>query len=337
MSVLVTFTLYRRLPDGWLRVWITRIGSCYYVTTTLLCMLFFLRALSRKAWLFLLEQHGRTPAPRLRWLWDRRVHTVLFLILSFAVFFIGWFHIDPLHRTSYTVEIPKAAAAPELTVCFIADLHAGAGNRDSLYDRLGAEIDAAQADVLLIGGDVFDETTAPADVDRVARLLTSIQRPRYGIWYVYGNHDDGTEDWEAEQLRPLGVGVLEDEVTILGEDVQLLGRLDYKQGGLGPQPLFDRLQPDPDKPLLVLTHRPQELRDLAELGADLALAGHTHGFNIPQYLGANLLQDMYYGCRSFGSMTAITTSGVSAWGYHYKWPAISEVVTVHIRFTGAGD
>ena len=32
--------------------------------------------------------------------------------------------------------------------------------------------------------------------------------------------------------------------------------------------------------------------------------------------------------------SAITTSGVSAWGYHYKWPAESEVVTIHVTFTG---
>ncbi len=36
-----------------------------------------------------------------------------------------------------------------------------------------------------------------------------------------------------------------------------------------------------------------------------------------------------------GDMTALTTSGVSAWGYHYKWPAQSEIAKVTLTFSPA--
>jgi hypothetical protein len=41
---------------------------------------------------------------------------------------------------------------------------------------------------------------------------------------------------------------------------------------------------------------------------------------------------MFSGIESYGKMTAVTTSGVSAWGFHYKWPAESEVVKIHLTF-----
>ena len=71
---------------------------------------------------------------------------------------------------------------------------------------------------------------------------------------------------------------------------------------------------------------------MADAGCDLAMAGHTHGFNIPQFLGSAMFEDMYYGIKKYDNMTAITTSGVAAWGFHYKWPAKSEVVTIHLTF-----
>jgi hypothetical protein len=43
---------------------------------------------------------------------------------------------------------------------------------------------------------------------------------------------------------------------------------------------------------------------------------------------------MYYGIRRYDNMTAVVTSGVSAWGFHYKWPAVSEIVTIHVTFDG---
>jgi predicted MPP superfamily phosphohydrolase len=186
--------------------------------------------------------------------------------------------------------------------------------------------------VLLLGGDIFDETTSDQDVELVRELLEEIDPPEYGIYYVYGNHDDPDTGWAAEQMRSMGAEVLDDRMVLLGEDIQLIGHHDPTHSDLTGPELLNRLEIDDTKPVLVLTHRPKEFADMAEQGADLALAGHTHGFNIPFFLGGPAFNDMYYGIRSYGNMTAITTSGVSAWGWHYKWPAISEIVRIELQF-----
>ena len=94
-------------------------------------------------------------------------------------------------------------------------------------------------------------------------------------------------------MKDMGAIVLEDEMVLLGEDIQLIGCLDPRHHGEPCEALFDRVKPDLRKPVLVLTHRPRHFGKLEELGCDLVMAGHTHGFNIPQFMGGNILGDMY--------------------------------------------
>ena len=86
------------------------------------------------------------------------------------------------------------------------------------------------------------------------------------------------------------------------------------------------------KTVIVLQHRPIEYQKLADAGCDLVMSGHTHGFNIHQFAGNVTRFDMLQGIKKYGDMTAIVTSGVSAWGFHYKWPAKSEVVNIRLGF-----
>ena len=330
-ALITVFTYYRHIPYEGVKYEIVRIGTFYYIMITLLGIMFFLRRVSSVTYLFVMEHTGQpVDEKKRRFISDRRLHSILFLAAAFIICAVGFFNIDFLRPTHYEVHIPKACAEKDLDICLIADIHAGSGNWEFTYDDLAELIDAAHPDVLLIAGDVFDETTSVSDVEYVSWALRSIQPPRYGAYFIYGNHDDITENWAAEQMRSLGVTVLEDETALLGGDIQLIGRMDPKYRHRSMEALVDGL--DPDKPILVLTHRPKEFKKMADLGCDLAMAGHTHGFNIPQFLGTNLLNDTYYGLRQYGDMTAITTSGVSAWGFHYKFPGISEVVSIHVTF-----
>lgn len=330
-ALCTVFTVYRKIPYEGMKYEITRVATFYYITVMLLGIMFFLRRVSSKTYLFVMEQTGRPVDERQRrFIADKRLHSIIFIVAAFSICAVGFFNIDLLHDTRYEVHIPKACAEGELNICLIADIHAGSGNWEYTYDDLAQLIDASEPDVLLIAGDAFDETTSDSDIEYLGWALNAIRPPRYGVYFIYGNHDNITESWAAEQMRSLGSTVLEDEVALLGPDIQLIGRMDPKHNQLDMARLMEGL--DPEKPILVLTHRPEEFQKMADLGCDLAMAGHTHGFNIPQFLGAPLLGDTYYGLKRYGGMTSITTSGVSAWGFHYKWPAISEVVGIHVTF-----
>ena len=82
--------------------------------------------------------------------------------------------------------------------------------------------------MLLIGGDLFDETTAESDAEKIVSVLETIQKPKYGIYYVYGNHDGLVEDWvpgAKDAILNAGVKILADEMVTIGEDIQLIGCL----------------------------------------------------------------------------------------------------------------
>lgn len=340
VCIIITFTAVgSRWPEN-IRYEICRLATFFYVSTMLLAIMFFFRMVYSRTYQFILRNTGRETESKNRRIANQEYQTVFFILLSFGICTAGYFNIDFLRLQSYEVEVSAQSAESELRVCLIADIHAGSGTWQYTYDDLAEQIDAADADVLLIAGDLFDETTGPKDVDNFMEVLRTIRRPRYGIYYIYGNHDGLMEDWvpgAREKVLNAGVTVLADEMITIGEDIQLIGCLDPSLHAEKLDALFERLHPDPDKPIILATHRPNRFRQMASLGVDLAVAGHTHGFNIPQFLGNVLGYDMLGGSRKFDGMTAVTTSGVSAWGFHYKWPAQSEVVSIRLHFTPEGE
>ena len=327
------FTWVRLIPYENVRYEICRLATFYYIPLTLMAILYLILQIYSRAYRFIIRYTGRTMSPRAEALLvDKKFFAVFFTVISFGVCIAGYFNIDFLHPREYEVRVNAKSAHSELTVCLIADVHAGTGTWGYTYDDLAGRIDACDADVLLLAGDIFDETTSEEDVKNMKRMLSDIPKPRYGMYYIYGNHDDSREDWAAEQMREMGVIVLNNEMTVIGEDIQLFGIQDGNHSVSAIREMFEKACPDPEKPILAMIHRPIHFRELSDLGCDLVTAGHTHGFNIPAFIGGPLFGDMYSGIQSYGEMTAVTTSGVSAWGFHYKWPAESEVVKIHLIF-----
>ncbi len=340
LSLFLVLTIYKDIPQENIRYEITRIATFYYIPTMLMAIFFFVRILYSRTCQYIYRKNGiKAAEQRRKWFSDKQVQTVFMIVLSFGICIYGYFNVDYLHLRQYDVTVSAPSGEEELKICLIADIHAGSGTWEYTYDDLAEQIDACEADVLFIAGDLFDETTSRRDVDYCVRALRSIRQPRYGMYYIYGNHDGLMEDWvpgAKEAILGLGVHILSDEMVLLGEDIQLIGCLDPKLGAKSLANLFQSLKPDPDKPIILMTHRPKHFAEMAELGVDLALSGHTHGFNIPQAFAISLSNDMYSGLRQYGNMTAITTSGVGTWGFHYKMPAESEVVSIRVRFGGNG-
>ena len=331
ISALLVFACYKQIPDG-LKRGINSVGTFWHVTVLFMAIFSGIRLLCS----CFINNDGKTAAVRMsnaaKIIGDQKAWSAASLILSEAIAITGMVNFSHFYKTSYDVSIGKTAEVPALKISFCSDNHAGAGNSKKLYEDLRAALIEANPDVLLLGGDVFDETTSSNDVELVRSVLSSVH-PKYGIYYVYGNHDDAREDWSAQQIQALNVRVLKDEMIEI-EGVQIIGRLDPKNDAMELDQLFEACKPDLSKPLIVLQHRPSQLKQLGEKGVDLCLAGHTHGFNIPQFIAVGVMSDMYYGRKTYGNMTAIVSSGVSAWGLNYKFPAVNEAVTVNVSFHG---
>ncbi len=338
VALFMILVCFKNIPFEWIKISVSRAGAIYYVVVLYMAILCTLRHIVRFIYIALKKIFGRPFSKKdIKMIFDHRVHSMVFLVLSFGIATYGFYNVGNLHITNYDVHISKQCEVDELNIVFIADTHCGAGTWDKTYDKLAEDINKCNPDVVLIGGDVFDETTAEKDIENMRSVIERIHPPM-GVYFIYGNHDDSTDDWAAETMRSMGVNVLEDEMvelssTVTGDTgVQLIGRLDPMEHPKGLKELMNNLQPDQTKPIIMLNHRPEQFQEMSGLGVDLAMSGHTHGFNIPQFAGRNLAYDMYYGFRDYDGMKAITTSGVSVWGFHYRFPSKSEIVDIHVSF-----
>ncbi len=152
-------------------------------------------------------------------------------------------------------------------------------------------------------------------------------RSEYGTYACWGNHDVPEEilagfTWNdpdqnrddprmKEWLESAGVTLLEDESAVLPNGVLLYGRKDpsrskkLRESRQSPEELMWVL--DETKPVIVIDHQPKEL---AGVGADVDLSGHTHdNQEFPGNLILKLMWENSCGYMKIGEMHFVVTSG----------------------------
>jgi predicted MPP superfamily phosphohydrolase len=137
-----------------------------------------------------------------------------------------------------------------------------------MLDALAAD----PPDLILITGDYVDDRHDPTPaLSTLRRHLARLPAPAYGIW---GNHD------VALTADVLGdVKLIDGQIARLTVDdatLELIG-LPGQCRTDSARPLLQQLWPNDADVRIVLSHYPDNLRRLGPLGADLWLAGHTHG------------------------------------------------------------
>ena len=176
-----------------------------------------------------------------------------------------------------------------------------------------------------------------------SKVLSTIDND-LGIYYVYGNHDNGRYEGMTfgpeeikENLENNGVTVLDDEVVCL-DDVNIIGRKDASFWGNNPrlssEELYQKIPEDKKyNYTILLDHQPLDLNENADIGVDLQLSGHTHGGQLfPMGIIQSHASDtLVSGSREIGDFTAITSSGIAGWRYPIKTGARSEYVVINVK------
>jgi predicted MPP superfamily phosphohydrolase len=178
----------------------------------------------------------------------------------------------------YTIEIHSlpGQAAP-LTLAFASDFHAGLTTDPELLRSACAALEAAKADVLLLGGDFV--SLDARQIEWLAPLIGRIPAP-LGRFAVLGNHDywNGA-DHVARFLERAGVEVLTNRNRRLPPPFQhtwICGIDDFLSG----EPDASAAFAGADGTRIVLMHAPANLLNLQGQRFDLAICGHTHGGQI---------------------------------------------------------
>lgn len=205
-----------------------------------------------------------------------------------------------------TVTVP--ASWPALSILHLSDLHVRTG-ADRLFEAQRVRLRGLAPDLAVVTGDLCESV---ADVDRTIELLREV-RPRFGTFVVLGNHEHDAHRpppasstpapaWSRLLNRALEV-VAPDSERQPGQARVIAGRLanagirvlvnrgvrlhlgggtlwiagcDSAWAGGADMPAAMRGR-RPAEGCLVLAHEPELALPAQAFGADLILAGHSHG------------------------------------------------------------
>lgn len=244
---------------------------------------------------------------------------------------LGYGHWRYLHprvvELDLTIERPIEGG--EMKIVAVSDVHLGEGTGRTKLRRYIDMINAQQPDVVLIAGDLIDNSVVPVVRDSMGEELARIEAP---IYMVAGNHEyiSGIERIE-EFLRTTPVRMLRDSVMQLPNGVQLICRDDHSRRNR--QSLGELLaKADTSRPMVVLDHQPYNLTEADSLGIDLQISGHTHRGQVwPLNWLTDRIYEQSYGYRRWSHAHIYVSSGLSLWGPPFRIGTQSELVVIRLK------
>jgi hypothetical protein len=233
-----------------------------------------------------------------------------------------------------------------ISVIQISDFHFGLFYGTPELEKLVDQVNAIEADLLVITGDVFH---SPLSVKQdAARALSRLRSRRFGNFAVLGNHDfyAGVRE-SVEYIEKSGVRLLRDGWTTLRDrDVRIhLGGIDDPMGSwlFGKEfphfGLFTAKTPSEPGMRILLSHRPAVLPFASRAGIDLVLAGHIHGGQIIMPLPgrqegvslASLVSPYTYGWYREGSCRLYLNRGVGLTFIPWRVNCRPEITVFHLK------
>ncbi len=269
--------------------------------------------------------------------WSADLRTFAALLFCIVYLGVGWYQAHHVSVTGYTVRSEKLQTGERMRVVLIADSHLGITLNGAAFAREMERVRETEPDAVVIVGDFVDDDSKKEDMLAACRALGALEAPR-GVWFVYGNHDNGYyeyRDFSSAELRAAltenGVRILEDEVVSLDGAFDLVGRRDRSmRERASAEALTAGL--DRGRFSILLDHQPNDYENEAGR-ADLVLSGHTHGGHIfpagpiGELFGAN---DLTYGLEEREGTTFIVTSGISGWAIPFKTGTRSEFAVIDV-------
>lgn len=260
---------------------------------------------------------------------------ILVIALSLAVCFYGYHTARTYAVTPYQIRLTGTAAA-EYKIAAISDLHLGAVHQRSDLKKMVAAVNALDADLVLILGDILHNDYAPFRDHQMAEEFQNLTAP-YGVYAVLGNHDAyaNRETELMAELTSAGITMLQDQALVIDDHFVLAGRKDRagmrSRATSARATLPELLQSYPvDLPVVLMDHQPRDLQAVADdREVDLQLSGHTHAGQFwPVTWVTNRIYELNYGYRQIDAAQFIVTSGIGTWGPAFRLGSISEIALI---------
>ncbi len=244
-----------------------------------------------------------------------------------VLFIYGNIHYRQKVRQPLTLTTEKKISRP-LKVVMLSDLHVGYHNRRAELARWVDMINQEKADLILIAGDIIDNSTRPLDEQQMEKEFLRLNAP---VVACLGNHEYYAGQPDSRLFyRKADITLLKDSVMEMG-DLCIIGRDD--RTNLRRKKMEDLLLGvDRSKYLIVLDHQPYHLDEAERNGIDFQLSGHTHHGQVwPISWITEAVYECAFGDYQRGNTRYYVSSGMGIWGGKFRIGTRSEYVVATIE------
>ncbi|MCD7971097.1 MAG: metallophosphoesterase [Candidatus Azobacteroides sp.] len=257
------------------------------------------------------------------------------ILTVFLTAIFTWGYIRYTHKERVELDITltgKKESNRTLKIVALSDLHLGYGIRKHEFEKWIPLINKEQPDIVLLAGDVIDNSLKPLYEEDIAPLFSQIQS-RYGIYGVPGNHEyiSGI-DKSLRFYQEAGIHALRDSVVLIDDLFYIAGRDDKTN----PQrkELSEIVRSvDHTKPVILLDHQPYHLEEAEENRMDVQISGHTHrGQVLPITWITDLIYEKSHGYLQKGNSHIYVSSGMGIWGGKFHLGSQSEYVVINLKW-----
>ena len=246
------------------------------------------------------------------------------LALTIFILLIGYVRYRNPEVVEYKFRSEKIASPKRIVA--VSDVHLGYGTDRHKLERYVELINAQNADMVLIVGDLIDNSIIPVEEQRMDEVLRQIVAPD-GVYMVVGNHEYISNITASEEfLSKTNISLLRDSVARV-DGIAIVGRDDMmnrERKSLGELANFDGYT-------IVLDHQPSAIEESVAHAADLHISGHTHRGQVwPLSWLTDAIYEQSHGHRKWLNSDVVVTTGLSLWGPPFRIGTRSELVVVEL-------
>ena len=241
-------------------------------------------------------------------------------------------HIRYLHKVRVPLKLTTSKPlAKSYKMVFLSDLHLGYHNRRAAFSRWVDLINAEHPDLILIAGDIIDNSVRPLREEGMAEEFHRLDAPVYAC---LGNHEyisGHDKAWDFYQAA--GIHLLRDEATVIDSALCLIGRDD--RSNPRRKEVKDLAAPNKDGLYtILLDHQPYHLEHAEQSHIDFQLSGHTHRGQVwPISWITDALYECSFGPWQRGGTRYYVSSGIGIWGGKFRIGTQSEYIVATLTST----
>lgn len=251
--------------------------------------------------------------------------------LTVAVMTYGYINYRNPRISRIEIALDKSICEKPLKIVAVSDIHLGYGTGKRALQRYVEMINREKADVVLIAGDLIDNSIAPVRSAAMGEELSRLEAPQ-GVYMALGNHEyiSGAEAC-VDFLAQTPVRVLRDSVVTLPSGVQIAGRDDrMNRHRASLDEVMAKI--DSTQPIVVIDHQPYNLAEADVAGVDLLVCGHTHhGQVFPLNLITDAMYEQSHGYRKWQHSHIYVSSGLSLWGPPFRIGTHSDMAVITLK------